>query len=90
MALRLPSDRFGGLRRSCPLSSLRTACVLARKLDAFWMVRETPRKFCLCAGETSALYLYGTYMKLCEGLVSGQLVGIASVSKKMTMSLCCP
>jgi hypothetical protein len=22
-----------------------TACVLARKLDAFWMVRETPRKF---------------------------------------------
>ena len=62
----------------------------ARKLDAFWMVRETPRKFCLCAGETSALYLYGTYMKLCEGLVSGQLVGIASVSKKMTMSLCCP
>ena len=41
----LPFDRFGGSRRSCPLSSLRTACVLARKLDAFWMVRETPRKF---------------------------------------------
>ena len=35
------------------------------------MVRETPRKFCLCAGETSALYLYGTNMKLWEGLVSG-------------------
>ena len=35
------------------------------------MVRETPRKFCLRAGETSALYLYGTNMKLCEGLVSG-------------------
>ena len=48
-----------------------------------WMGRETPRKFCLCAGENSALYLYGTNMKLCEGLVSGlgQLVYLASVRK---------
>ena len=33
---------------------------------------RTPRtKFCECAGENIALYLYVTHMKLCEGLVSG-------------------
>ena len=49
------------------LSAVKLACWRAHSTLFVWMGRETPRKFCLCAGETSALYLYGTNMKLCEG-----------------------
>jgi len=36
---------IGAVARDEAARRARTACVLARKLEAFWMVRETPRKF---------------------------------------------
>ena len=53
------------------IAAVKLACWRAHSTLFVWMGRETPRKFCLCAGETSALYLYGTNMKLCEGSVGG-------------------
>ena len=57
---------------------------------------RTPRtKFCECAGEKIALYLYVTLMKLCEGLVSGLwqpsiFFAILHWHETKKMTLCCP
>ena len=63
---------IGAVARDEAARRARTACVLARKLDAFWMVRETPRKNFGCAPANAiALHFYRTNLGQCEGFVSG-------------------
>ena len=93
----LPFGRFFTvIRLSASATKLPCCCRSDSQAGARQHSTLTPRtKFCECAGENIALYLYVTHMKLCGGLVSG--LGQPSIflqfciwheTKKMT--LCCP